>query len=106
MATSFATLTPGEVVCTVPDRTGDNAPETIRYAWSGTVGTSLTRQRNGGTAEPIATNVQSFTLTYLRRGTAVFNLEGVDVRLQLGDNPATHWDASVAVLNQPVVAGP
>jgi hypothetical protein len=48
----------------VPDRTGDGNPETIRYAWSGTVGAPLTRQYNGGTAATIIDSVQALSFTY------------------------------------------
>lgn len=53
------------VTMTVPDRTGDGQPETIRYAWSGTAGATLTRQVNGGTVAVLAQNVYQFKLTYL-----------------------------------------
>jgi hypothetical protein len=49
---------------TVPDRNGDATGEVIRYAWSGTAGTPLTRQYNGGTAVNVAGNVTDFALTY------------------------------------------
>jgi hypothetical protein len=48
----------------VADRDGDEVPETIRYAWSGTGGTPLTRQYNGGTVVSILTDVRQFSLTY------------------------------------------
>jgi hypothetical protein len=48
----------------VADRNGDDVPETIRYAWSGAVGTPLTRQYNGGTLVYILTDVRQFSLTY------------------------------------------
>jgi len=48
----------------VADRNGDDVPETIRYAWSGTAATPLTRQYNGGTVVNILTDVQQFSLTY------------------------------------------
>ena len=49
---------------TVADRDGNDVPETIRYEWSGTPGDPLTRQFNGGPHVEIASNVQSFNLTY------------------------------------------
>ena len=52
---------------TVPDRNGDGASETIRYAWSGTPGDPLLRTMNLGTAEVIAANITSLELTHLTR---------------------------------------
>src|SRR5581483_935801 len=52
------------VTFTVPDRNNDGLDETIRYALSGT---TLSRQYNGGTAVALASNVKSFSLSYLTR---------------------------------------
>ena len=52
------------ITFTVADRNGDGSPERIRYAWSGTVGTALTRQYNGGTAVNVLDNVNQFALVY------------------------------------------
>jgi type II secretory pathway pseudopilin PulG len=59
--------TPNAVTFTVPDRNGDAVPDTIRYAWSGVPGASLTYSFNGGTAVPVVDNVQNFNLAYLTR---------------------------------------
>ena len=48
----------------VPDRDGNDVPETIRYAWSGTAGTPLTRQYNGGTLVNVLTDVREFGFSY------------------------------------------
>jgi prepilin-type N-terminal cleavage/methylation domain-containing protein len=48
----------------VPDRTGDDALETIRYEWSGVSGAPLTRQYNGGTAINFLADVREFGLSY------------------------------------------
>jgi hypothetical protein len=50
---------------TVPDRTGDGQPETIRYAWSGVAGAPLTKSVNGGAAESMADNVTYFNIDAL-----------------------------------------
>lgn len=63
-ATGFTERTATAVTFTVPDRTGDGRPETLRYAWSGTPGAPLTLQMNGGTVQNIAENVREFSLLY------------------------------------------
>jgi type II secretory pathway pseudopilin PulG len=60
---------PRAVTFTVPDRTGDGLPETLRYAWSGVSGDPLTRQYNGGTVATVVTNVQNLDLSYLLQTT-------------------------------------
>ena len=47
---------------TVADRNGDDSPERIRYAWSGTAGDPLTRQYNGGTQVELLDDVHEFSL--------------------------------------------
>ncbi len=66
-ATSVSELTATSATFTVPDRNGDGAEETIRYAWSGTPGEPLTYQYNGGPVQNIAEDVQHFEMTYLSR---------------------------------------
>ena len=65
VAISFSERTNTAVTFTVPDRDGDEAPETIRYAWSGVPGEPLTRAYKGGGAMAVARNVHQFNLTYL-----------------------------------------
>jgi len=64
-ATDFTQRKAKNVTFTVADRDGDDSPETIRYAWSGTAGDPLTRQYNGGTAVPFIDNVHHFYLKYI-----------------------------------------
>ncbi|QDS98341.1 PulJ/GspJ family protein [Adhaeretor mobilis] len=66
-ALSFSELTSTSVTMEVPDRDGDDAAETIRYSWSGTVGDPLTYQFNGGTVQTVAGDVQSFSLEWVSR---------------------------------------
>ena len=66
-AQSFSERGRTVVTFTVADRTGDNLPETIRYAWSGTAGDPLTYQCNGGLIESIASDVQAFDLDAIVR---------------------------------------
>jgi prepilin-type N-terminal cleavage/methylation domain-containing protein len=68
-ALGFTERTPRAVTFTAPDRTGDSSPETIRYAWSGIAGDSLTREYNAGGAVSIADDVHDFDLSYLLRTT-------------------------------------
>ena len=63
-ATGFTERTDKAVTFTVPDRTGDGQPDTIRYAWSGTAGDPLTYSLNGATPLVAATNVHQFALTF------------------------------------------
>ncbi|UYV12539.1 MAG: prepilin-type N-terminal cleavage/methylation domain-containing protein [Phycisphaera sp.] len=49
----------------VPDRTGDGAPEQIRYAWSGTPGDPITYSMNGSTPVEIIEGVDALSLEYL-----------------------------------------
>ncbi len=57
------------VTFTVPDRSGDGVPETLRYAWSGVSGEPLTRQYNGATATTVVENVQNLDFRYLLQTT-------------------------------------
>lgn len=66
-ALDFSERTDKAVTFTVPDRDGDLAPETVRYAWSGVVGDPLTKEYNGGPAVVIAEDVQDLKLSYLLR---------------------------------------
>ena len=64
-------LTPTAVTLTVPDRDGDNIPETIRYSWSGIANAPL-RQEYNGVLPPVdekqfVENVQSFSLDWMQR---------------------------------------
>ena len=52
---------------TVPDRDGDEVPETLRYSWGGTAGDPLVRRLNGGSAYVVLQEVHNFSLTYAER---------------------------------------
>ena len=64
-------LTPTAVTLTVPDRDGDNIPETIRYSWSGIANAPLRQEYNGvlppEDKKQFVENVQSFSLDWLTR---------------------------------------
>jgi prepilin-type N-terminal cleavage/methylation domain-containing protein len=62
-AQTIASATSTGVTATVADRSGDNNPETIRYAWAG-AGQPLTKQYNGGAATAVMSSVQSFNIDY------------------------------------------
>ncbi len=49
---------------TVADRDADDAPERIRYAWSGTPGDPMTRQYNDGAVTEFVRDVNEFALAY------------------------------------------
>jgi prepilin-type N-terminal cleavage/methylation domain-containing protein len=63
-ALAFAERSVTAVEFTVPDRDGDQSPETIRYEWSGTPGESLMRKYNGGTFVKVIESVVDFALEY------------------------------------------
>lgn len=66
-ALSFSEKTDKAITFTVPDRSGDSLPETLRYAWSGVSGDPLTYEFNGSPAYEVAYDVQNFNLTSLTR---------------------------------------
>jgi hypothetical protein len=66
-ALTFTERTPNAVTFTVPDRDGDDAPETIRYSWSGNASAPLLYQYKGGDPVVLVSDVQAFDLTYLTR---------------------------------------
>jgi len=66
-ALSFGERTSRAVTFTVPDRDGDGAPETLRYAWSGTPGDPLTRSVNGAVPAVVAGRVYNLDLAYTVR---------------------------------------
>lgn len=66
LALTITESTATAVTFTVPDRTGDDAAETIRYAWSGIAGDPLTRTFNGTTVD-LTQNVHNLDFTYLTR---------------------------------------
>lgn len=66
-ATSILSSSATSITFTVADRTGDGAPDTIGYSWSGSAGAPLLRTLNGGTAVPVSSNVRDFKLDYQKR---------------------------------------
>lgn len=63
-ANSFSERTANAVTFTVPDRTGDGRPDTIRYVWSGTPGDPLTYALNGASPVTVAASVNQFELSF------------------------------------------
>jgi len=63
-AVSIVDSTATTIEFTVGDRDGNDVPETIRYAWSGTPGDPLTRQYNGSAAFAVLPDVGQFDLSY------------------------------------------
>lgn len=64
-AIKFTTRTSTAVTFTVPDRTGDELPDTVSYSWSGTAGDPLLYSFNGATPATIADDVHQFDLEYI-----------------------------------------
>lgn len=67
MALTITERTLTSITFTVADRDGDGAPETIRYAWSGTPGDPLTRKLNAAAPAIVARDVRKFKLAYVTR---------------------------------------
>lgn len=82
----------------VPDRDADSYPETIRYAWSGTIGAPLTRTFNSGAETEIVDDVHSLYFTYLKTGSLTRH---VSVRLQIGPDARAAVETGVGLLNRP-----
>ena len=66
VATAVTERTATAVTMTVPDRDGDGAAETVRYAWSGVAGDPLYRTYNGVTGT-VATDVRALSFAYLTK---------------------------------------
>jgi hypothetical protein len=64
LATGFTERSNKAVAFTVPDRDGDNQPETLRYAWSGKVGDPLTFSYNGGAVQILVKDVRNLAFDY------------------------------------------
>ncbi|MEQ9406109.1 MAG: hypothetical protein RIK87_00220 [Fuerstiella sp.] len=64
-AIRFSQRTATAVEFTVPDRTGDQLPDTVSYSWSGTPGDPLMYSFNGATPTAIADDVHQFDLDYI-----------------------------------------
>lgn len=97
-ALTLTEATSTAITATVPDRNGDAAAETIRYAWSGTTGGSLTRQLNSGTVYTLAENIYDFNIQYYPNST---HPEYLTVRLQINSNSSASIQAAIPMLNRP-----
>jgi len=86
------------ITVSVPDRNFDSNPESIRCAWSGTAGDSLTWQYNGGSVTDIAEDVHDFDIQYYQPGTAV---EHIIVRVQVTSSSQASVQTTIPLLNRP-----
>lgn len=66
-ATAVSELGATAIEFTVPDRTGDGAPDVLRYAWDARPGSPLTRRVNGGAAAAVLEDAHEFAVVYTRR---------------------------------------
>lgn len=64
LALHFTESTATAVSFYVPDRTGDGAPDLLRYAWSGSDGDPITFSMNGSTPWPIVPSVSNLSMNY------------------------------------------
>ncbi len=65
LALDFTERTARATTFWVPDRTGDGAPELIRYAWSGTPREPVTFSMNGSTPVAVLPSVTDISFEYL-----------------------------------------
>jgi type II secretory pathway pseudopilin PulG len=63
-AQGFIDLASNKIEFLVPDRDGDDAPETIAYKWAGGAGDPLLKTYNGSTAFAVAESLDDFRLAY------------------------------------------
>ena len=66
-ALAFTQLMTNAVTFTVPDRSGDNQPDTISYSWAGTAGDPIVRTFSDGTnvvSQNLLEGVHNFALRY------------------------------------------
>lgn len=89
---------PASTTFTIPDRNGDASAETIRYAWSGTPGSTLIRRYNWGTSYILASNVHNFNIQYHTSGS---KKEYLTVTLQLSADASTAVQTAIPLLNRP-----
>ena len=96
-AISFSEKTATAITFTVPDRDGNDAPETIRYAWPGTPGDALTREYNGSAPAALVENVHGFQHDLSPTGP----YSRITIRLQIGSNSNSMVRSGLALLNLP-----
>lgn len=65
LAIRFEERTTTVVAFYVPDRTGDGAPDLLRYAWGGNDGDPITLSLNGSPASTVVPSVSGMSLAYL-----------------------------------------
>jgi hypothetical protein len=104
-ATSIPARSATGITLVAPDRTGDAAPDTVIYLWSGTVGSPLTRQVNGSAPETILPGVQDFALTYdtavdPQSGQTI--LQAANVRLAVPTSGLARLEARPIAFNAPL----
>ncbi|MBL9001337.1 MAG: hypothetical protein JNK25_09400 [Phycisphaerae bacterium] len=87
-ALSITSATATSVTFTVPDRTGDNSPDTVTYSWSGTVGDPLMRSLNGGPPTPILGGVRSLAFSYSTATKRLASGRTTSAETLLASNPA------------------
>jgi len=111
-ARSFSERTATATTFTVADRDNDAIAETIRYAWSGTLGDPLTRQYNTAAAVAVVDDVREFEIRYDVKTVTqasppdLYYLTGARIALRIGADASTRVDTAVQVLNAPEVSGP
>ena len=98
IVTALSEKTSRAFTVTVPDQNFDTVDDRIRYAWSGTPGSPLTRQFNGGAITTLVDAVHDFDVQYIPPIGAVTSFS---LRLQIGSNPNTAVRVAVPLVNEP-----
>ena len=75
-AIAINSYTPNAIEFQVADRDGNDVPETIRYAWSGTPGDPLIRQYDSAASVTVLDDVYEFNLAYDLRTTITETPQG------------------------------
>ncbi|TWT98077.1 hypothetical protein Pla108_22340 [Botrimarina colliarenosi] len=100
-ATRMRTLSSGVIEFDVPDRTGDNVADRLRYAWDGMPGSLLTRELNGGSPITVLQDVRSLSFDSATRTSTVDTTAGSTLTTwpRLGGvlQPAASTTMSIAV---------
>ena len=91
-------LEPTAITFTIPDRTGDSIPETIRYSWSGVSGQPLLRTEAAATAA-VTGPLQSLSFTADSARTSGTRIGAVYVSITL-DRGLTSF-STIRLVNEP-----
>lgn len=102
VATGVRKATPTSIALTLPDRTGDGEPETVTWAWAGSLNGPLTRTENSDAPETVLPQVTSLSLTYMllasTPGSSGVPVVGSEVLVASGGSESETSTAAVTLL--------